>query len=297
MIYRSWRQAALLGRAYMPHGSSGGVTTTTAHSAAAAARNIDNNKVFVMRRRHLHEDSSSSSTRGGNYVSFSVSNSHSVDPRFGMDMTHAPGYQLAAEDEPPLKGDQKVVEFAVRHSRLSAMDICQGAGDGYLWIGNVLYPSGMAPENELNYLRELYHDEEDEDEVMLFNSDDLEDDNDDDDDDNGDNDSGENNSPNEDQNDDTAIKSSASSASCINKTLQYEQLQQQLQLFHQVQQQQREQQQQQVKHQYFAKRRYTGGQAKRIRKEREQNAINRARKVPPPRPIRKPHNDIPPELK
>lgn len=281
----------------MPHGS-GGVTTTAAHSAAAA-RNIDNNKVFVMRRRHLHEDSSSSSSRGGNYVSFSVSNSHSVDPRFGMDMTHAPGYQLAAEDEPPLKGDQKVVEFAVRHSRLSAMDICQGAGDGYLWIGNVLYPSGMAPENEVNYLRELYNDEEDEDGVMLFNSDDLEDDNDDDDDDN---DSGENNSPNDDQNDDqnddTAIESSSSS-SCINKTQQYEQLQQQLQLLHQVQRQreQQQQQQQQVKYQYFAKRRYTGGQAKRIRKEREQNAINRAKKVPPPRPIRKPHNDIPPELK
>lgn len=195
-------------------------------------------------RRLLHEDSSS---RGRSFVGFSLSNTHTVDPRFGMDMTHAPGYELAAEDNPPSVGNQKLIDFAVRHARLSSAEVDNAKG--YLWIGHVLYPSGVAPDGELACSWEMSDDIESQVDCIE-----------------------EEFEPDPNSNPEPIVQAKTSRASEGAK-------------------------EENEKPIVEAKRRYSGGQARRIRKEREQNAIRRARakRNHKRRPIRKPQNDIPEE--
>lgn len=97
-------------------------------------------------QRFLHEDS----TRGPDFLAFSLSRSA---PRsnsgFGMDMTRAPGYEVAADEEPPLVGNQKLADFAARHARLSTSQIAHARG--YMWVGSVLYPSGYSTDSDLAF--------------------------------------------------------------------------------------------------------------------------------------------------
>lgn len=149
-----------------------------------------------------------------------------------MDMTRAPGYEVAADDESPLVGDKKIADFAARHARLSLTEVEHAPG--YLWVGSVLYPFGPNPdvdilfswENEVPKLDSEFgaanEEETDADEYV-------------------------------DQSDDEDLPA------------------------------------------LEAKRRYTGGQARRIRKERERNADRKPASRPSRRPIRKPENDIPEE--
>lgn len=161
-------------------------------------------------RRHLHEDSR------GDFLGFVSANVPGADPRFGMDMTRAPGYELAADEDPPLVGNQKLADFAARHARLSSAQMVQA--DGYMWVGSVLYPNSIAHHDfdvEFSWERDVPE---------------------------------------------RKVEERAED-----------------------------------KEEIHASRRYTGGQARRIRKERERNAVKRAtrrlrRKAPP---TRKPENDIP----
>lgn len=188
--------------------------------------------------RFLHEDSSS---RGGNFVGFSLSNPHTIDSRFGMDMTHAPGYEVAAEDDPPLVGNQRMVDFAIRHARLSSAEVDNG--EGYIWVGNVLYPSGL-PDGDFSYSWEADDDIESDLECIQV-------------------------TPAPQAEPDTVTK--------IDEPLE----------------QPKVVEEETTKSTVEAKRRYTGGQARRIRKERERNATKRTVRSSNRRPIRKPHNDIP----
>lgn len=174
-------------------------------------------------RRHLHEDSR------GDFLGFSSANVPGADPRYGMDMTRAPGYEVAADEDPPLVGNQKLADFAARHARLSSAQM--GTADGYMWIGSVLYPNSIAHHDfdvEFSWEREI---------------------------------------PHEQGGDPDFEKAELVEAKAAEK--EEEGLQ--------------------------ASRRYTGGQARRIRKERERSAVKRAsrrlRKKAPA--MRKPENDIP----
>lgn len=145
-------------------------------------------------------------------------------------MTRAPGYEVAADEDPPLAGHQKLADFAARHARLSSAQV--GQADGYMWIGSVLYPNSIAHHDfdvEFSWEREL---------------------------------------PNE-QNGDPNFEKEVKQVEVKEEESKEEGLQ--------------------------ASRRYTGGQARRIRKERERNTTKRAsrrlRKKAPP--MRKPENDIP----
>lgn len=104
-------------------------------------------------RRYLHEDSS----RGSDFLNLTITTPHLADPRFGMDLTRAPGYEVAADDDPPLVPRQKVVDFAVRHARLSSTQVDHA--DGYIWVGHVLYPSGVAPDPDIAFSWEIVRDD------------------------------------------------------------------------------------------------------------------------------------------
>lgn len=176
-------------------------------------------------RRYLHEDSR------GDFLGFSSANAPGADPRFGMDMTRAPGYEVAADEEPPLVGNQKLADFAVRHARLSSAQV--GQADGYMWIGSVLYPTnyGNDVDVEFSWEREV---------------------------------------------DDQGLKIDFEKPAVLAPEHAHEK---------QIAEDDTLQ----------AARRYTGGQARRVRKERERNAVRRAhrrlrRKGPP---VRRPENDIP----
>lgn len=191
--------------------------------------------------RMLHEDSSS---RSRDFVGFSVSNSSTFDSQFGMDMTRAPGYELAAEDDPPLVGNKKLVDFAVRHARLSSAQVCNA--DGYIWVGNVLYPSGIPPASDFAFPWELSYDEEpDIDSVDVDDDVDV----------------------------DPLLEAPVSKKQASDIV--------------------DEKDRQPV---LETRRRYTGGQARRIRKERDRSVARKAiRSRTPRRPIRKPKNDVPPD--
>lgn len=185
-------------------------------------------------RRLLHEDSS---TRSGEFLGFSVSNSSVVDPQFGMDMTRAPGYEVAAEDDAPLVGDRKLVDFAVRHARLSSAQVSNAGG--YIWVGNVLYPSGMPPAADFAFPWELRHDEESD-----FDSADVE------------------------------ADPLVEAAPVKEAPQEVPDEKERTPLVE-------------------AKRRYSGGQARRIRKQRDRdNAKRAARTSKTKRPVRKPKNDV-----
>lgn len=132
-------------------------------------------------------------------------------------MTRAPGYELAADEDPPLVGNQKLADFAARHARLSSAQMVQA--DGYMWVGSVLYPNSIAHHDfdvEFSWERDVPERK-------------------------------------------------------VTPEVQDE------------------------KEEVLASRRYTGGQARRIRRDRERNAVKRAsrrlrRRAPP---TRKPENDIP----
>lgn len=191
--------------------------------------------------RMLHGDSSS---RSRDFVGFSVSNSSAFDSQFGMDMTRAPGYELAVEDDPPLVGNKKLVDFAVRHARLSSAQV--GNADGYIWVGNVLYPSGIPPASDFAFPWELSHDDEADFECVDVDVD-----------------------VDVDPLPESPV-SKKSSPDIVDEKDRRPVLE--------------------------TRRRYTGGQARRIRKERERSAAKKAnRPRNPSRPIRKPENDIPPD--
>lgn len=188
-----------------------------------SARVLRRAGAYSQLRRHLHEDSR------GDFLGFASANIPGADPRYGMDMTRAPGYEVAADEDPPLVGNQKLADFAARHARLSSAQISHA--DGYLWIGSVLYPNSIAHHDfdvEFSWERDV---------------------------------------PNEKGGDPDFEKPSAVETGVEEKKDEVVQ----------------------------ASRRYTGGQARRIRKERERSAAKRAsrrlRKKGPA--IRKPENDIP----
>lgn len=56
----------------------------------------------------------------------------------GMDMTHAPGYRVAAEKADPPTPESRMADFAMRHGNLQYNDLAHAPG--YLWVGRVLYP-------------------------------------------------------------------------------------------------------------------------------------------------------------
>lgn len=90
-------------------------------------------------RRRLHEDSRNDK--------LGFSSPIPPDPRFGMDMTRAPGYEILAEDPSPV-GNQKLVEFAITHARLSSAQIEHA--HGYMWVGSVLYPTNIHPDRDID---------------------------------------------------------------------------------------------------------------------------------------------------
>ncbi len=57
----------------------------------------------------------------------------------GMDMTHAPGYRVAAEKADPPSPESRMADFAMRHGNLQHNDLAHAPG--YLWVGSVLYPA------------------------------------------------------------------------------------------------------------------------------------------------------------
>lgn len=173
---------------------------------------------------------------------------HRGDVRVGMDMTHAPGYQVAADDGPSPGAHEKLAEFAVRQGRLTSDQVLQA--HGYIWIGNVLYPSG-SPSHEFSFSWVVSHDvdgdEDGETDAVHFTE--------------PDNVSGQEHSPTDHDID------APTAPNCVERRTSSPAVQ--------------------------AKRRYTGGQARRIRKERERIVAKRAARVSKRRPIRKPHNDVP----
>lgn len=171
-------------------------------------------RAYAHRRiaRAIHEDARAE------FLGMSVTNAPGADPRYGMDMTRAPGYEVAADEELPLMGKQKLADFAARHGRLTTAQVSQA--DGHLWVGSVLYPTSFNVDFEISSTWENASEED-------FDSR-LDDDN--------------------------------KSEPVVE-----------------------------------AKRRYTGGQARRIRKEREKTALKKAVKRPAKRDTRKPKNDVPHE--
>lgn len=152
-----------------------------------------------------------------------------------MDMTHAPGYQVLAEEDPPLEPRHKMADFAVRHARLTTAQVENA--NGYLWVGSVLYPNGMAADDFVTFTWEINHDNTDfEPEVAIREE-------------------------REEREERAEVE--------VDETVDVAAIE--------------------------AKRRYTGGEARRIRKERERNAVKSAIKPKNNRPVRKPENDIPPD--
>lgn len=241
-------------------------------------------------RRCLHEDSLQ---RGGKLV--------------GIDMSHAPGYEVAADDDPPpASHTQKLADFAARHAQLSSAQV--GDGVGYLWMGNVLYPSGLAPDGEAAFSWELADEEEEEEdeedgkreresdiEVVIAAS-----------------------APQV----DTEMKVEEEKETQLKQSQEAQEAPQLQQAVHDVEYVESDDEDckvkdaddavvgdQVVQHDQNevldpiadtaapmrASRRYTGGQARRIRKLRERNKRIHENKPRPSRPIRKPHNDVPPE--
>jgi len=164
-------------------------------------------------RRGLHED-----TRA-DFLGISVPNTPGSDPRYGMDMTRAPGYEVAADEAAPLVGNEKLADFAVRHARLSTAQV--GQADGYMWVGSVLYPTNLNADVDVSFSWEA--------------------------------------SPN----DPAAEEDFEDKAHDIETSTPV----------------------------IEAKRRYTGGQARRIRKERDRSAARKATKRPPKKPMPKPYTD------
>lgn len=188
-------------------------------------------------RRFLHGDSPSRGRR--NFLDLTMSAGLKADPRFGMDMTHAPGYKVAADEALPPEGVQKVADFAVRHARLTTDQVDQA--HGYIWVGNVLYPTGVAP-HDVTLSWFVSHDDESEYATLSEPDSSV-------------------------QRDASGADNDSLSGSLDSKDSTPQTVQ--------------------------AKRRYTGGQVRRIRKERERFIAKRANRLTKGRPIRKPKNDIP----
>ncbi|KAI0564813.1 hypothetical protein FGB62_23g14 [Gracilaria domingensis] len=170
--------------------------------------------------RLLHEDSSR-----GDFLGFSISRAPASDARYGMDMTRAPGYEVAADEEPPRTGNQKLADFASRHGRLSASQVQKAKG--YLWVGTVLYPAEQGSDVDVTFTWEIVQEPEE------FEHSDH-----------------------------------------VNNIIEVIDNPEESPVME-------------------AKRRYSGGQARRIRKERARNAAKKAVRRANKRPIRKPENDVP----
>lgn len=170
-----------------------------------------------------------------------MSSAHKADPRFGMDMTHAPGYKVAADEAVPPEGVQKLADFAVRHARLTTEQVDQAYG--YIWVGNVLYPTGV-PSHDLSLSWFVSH-EDDSDFSGLSEPDSS---------------VQQNVAHSADHELDLSPGSDAKNPAVPTA---------------------------------HAKRRYTGGQVRRIRKERERIVAKKANRRTKRRPIRKPINDVP----
>lgn len=190
-------------------------------------------------RRFLHGDSPSRGRR--HFLDLTMSSAHKADPRFGMDMTHAPGYKVAADDAVPPEGAQKLADFAVRHARLTTDQVDQARG--YIWVGNVLYPTGMAPQD---FALSWFVSHEDDTDFSNLSEPDS--------------------SVQQD------VTHSADHELDLSSPLDAKGM---------------------VTPTVHAKRRYTGGQVRRIRKERERIVARRTNRLTKRRPFRKPKNDIP----
>lgn len=177
-------------------------------------------RVCARQTRLLHEDSSR-----GDFLGFSISRAPASDARYGMDMTRAPGYEIAADEEPPQSTNQKLADFASRHGRLSTSQVQKATG--YLWVGTVLYPTEQGSDVDVTFTWEIVNDHED------FGGNDH-----------------------------------------LNSIIEVVENLEDNPLIE-------------------AKRRYTGGQARRIRKERTRNATKKSARRATKRPTRKPENDIP----
>lgn len=129
----------------------------------------------------------------------------------GIDMSGLPGYQVAADEAPPPCANSRLAEFALRHGRLERDHIANGKG--YLWVGPVAYPTGLA-----QY-------------ALTWDIADA---------------------------DPPPAPAPAKRPTPV-----------------------------------YAKRRYTGGQARRIRQQRQDSLLRRARRKAPAKPSRKPKNDLP----
>lgn len=244
-------------------------------------------------RRRFHEDSS-----GARFAAFSVTQPPSADPRFGMDLTSAPGYEVAAEDDAPLVGDAKLADFASRHAGLPAESLF--AAPGYIWLGNILYPSDGASHDDLLFSWEASAataDQHPDDDVLPDPPADERD-------------AARHAAPADDGEDPalgdgaaradaakTATQAGADAAAtaaevsdvAASKTAATAKATPTLTAMAPPKGG--------AEGGAHAKRRYTGGQARRIRKEREKMRERAARKLRerPQRPMRKPHNDVPDE--
>jgi hypothetical protein len=78
-------------------------------------------------RRCLHHDAS-----GAGFFDMPLQGRIGI----GMDMTRAHGYRISAEVAPPPSHDRLLANFAARHARLSPAQIYHA--DGFLWLGPVI---------------------------------------------------------------------------------------------------------------------------------------------------------------
>lgn len=171
-------------------------------------------QVSALARRALHSSSSDA---------FSVPSAAWPAGVRGMDMSRAPGYQVAADEAPAPCANSRLAEFAQRHGRLERDQIANA--NGYLWVGPVIYPGGKCAQYTITW------DVEDTDAIAAAVT--------------------------------AATNATETPASTPHRPAVY------------------------------AKRRYTGGQARRIRQQRQDSLLRRARRKSSSKPTRKPKNDIP----
>lgn len=94
----------------------------------------------VLRPFHSGSNSSSSSAYSMSSAGWYRSGATGVA---AMDMTHAPGYRIAADTAPTPSVNARMAAFAIRHGGVPADSVA--TAPGYLWVGSVIYPSNMSP--------------------------------------------------------------------------------------------------------------------------------------------------------
>lgn len=90
----------------------------------------------MLRPFHSGSNSSSSSSYSALSSRFTAFSGGGVE---AMDMTHAPGYRIAADSAPVPSVNARMAAFAIRHGGVPADSVA--AAPGYLWVGSVIYPA------------------------------------------------------------------------------------------------------------------------------------------------------------